>query len=116
MVTPGSLAALSIVSQGECRAERAPTANSSSTAYSSRTSPLATKSVISGWSGVTIEFGQAMGLRVGAERIEDRQTLDLLRDLGCDLGQGYVIGRPVPADRLSFRSDATDAPAGALTG
>jgi EAL domain-containing protein (putative c-di-GMP-specific phosphodiesterase class I) len=64
----------------------------------------------------TIELGHAMGLRVVAECIEDKRTLDLLSDLGCDLGQGYFIGRPLPADRLSFRSDPADAPAVALTG
>jgi diguanylate cyclase len=63
----------------------------------------------------TIELGHAMGLRVVAECIEDKATLDLLSDLGCDLGQGYFVGRPVPADRLSFRSDRADAPAVALT-
>ncbi len=64
----------------------------------------------------TIELGHAMGLRVVAECIEDKQTLDLLADLGCDLGQGYFISRPMPADRLSFRSELSSAPAAALTG
>ena len=59
----------------------------------------------------TIELGHAMGLRVVAECIEDKPTLDLLCDLGCDLGQGYFIGRPVPADRLTFRTERADAPA-----
>jgi EAL domain-containing protein (putative c-di-GMP-specific phosphodiesterase class I) len=63
----------------------------------------------------TIELGHAMGLRVVAECIEDKATLDLLSDLGCDLGQGYFIGRPAPADRLSFRFDGADAPAVALS-
>ena len=64
----------------------------------------------------TIELGHAMGLRVVAECIEDKQTLDLLADLGCDLGQGYFISRPMPADRLSFRSELlSSAPAAALT-
>ena len=48
----------------------------------------------------TIELGHTMGLRVVAECIEDQPTLDLLRDLGCDVGQGYLISRPLPADRL----------------
>jgi EAL domain-containing protein (putative c-di-GMP-specific phosphodiesterase class I) len=63
----------------------------------------------------TIELGHVMGLRVVAECIEDKPTLDLLSDLGCDLGQGYFIGRPVPADRLSFPSNRAHAPAVALT-
>ena len=63
----------------------------------------------------TIELGHAMGLRVVAECIEDKPTLDLLSGLGCDLGQGFFIGRPVPADRLSFLSNRVGAPAVALT-
>jgi diguanylate cyclase (GGDEF)-like protein len=64
----------------------------------------------------TIEFGHAMGLRVVAECIEDKQTLDLLTDLGCDLGQGYFISRPTPADRITFMATRSDAPTVVLTG
>jgi diguanylate cyclase len=48
----------------------------------------------------TIELGHALGLRVVAEGIEDRATLELLTAMGCDLGQGYLLGRPLPAARL----------------
>jgi diguanylate cyclase (GGDEF)-like protein len=51
----------------------------------------------------TIELGHAMGLRIVAEGIEDLATLELLSELGCDLGQGYFIGKPKPADLLAFR-------------
>jgi len=44
-----------------------------------------------------------------AEGIEDDAALELLRDLGCDIAQGYGIGRPAPAGELSF--DAMPAPA-----
>ena len=50
----------------------------------------------------TIDLGHALGLRIVAEGIEDQATLDLLADLGCDLGQGYFIGRPQPADQLAL--------------
>jgi diguanylate cyclase (GGDEF)-like protein len=52
----------------------------------------------------TIDLGHAMGLRVVAEGIEDRETLDLLTRLGCDIAQGYFISRPKPADQLAFRT------------
>jgi EAL domain-containing protein (putative c-di-GMP-specific phosphodiesterase class I) len=52
----------------------------------------------------TIALGHALRLRVVAEGIEDKPTLDLLSELGCDLGQGYFIGRPKPAQELTFRS------------
>jgi diguanylate cyclase len=49
----------------------------------------------------TIDLGHALDMRVVAEGIEDGRTLDLLRELGCDVGQGFFIGTPEPADRLA---------------
>lgn len=48
----------------------------------------------------TIELGHKLGLRVVAEGIEDQETYDWLKDIGCDIGQGYHIGRPV--DLIDF--------------
>ncbi|MBI1394745.1 MAG: EAL domain-containing protein [Betaproteobacteria bacterium] len=45
----------------------------------------------------TIELGHNMGLEVVAEGVETEAGLDLLRSLGCDEAQGYVISRPLPA-------------------
>jgi EAL domain-containing protein (putative c-di-GMP-specific phosphodiesterase class I) len=36
-----------------------------------------------------------------AEGIEDEDQLAVLRDLGCDLGQGYAIGRAMSPDRIA---------------
>lgn len=41
-----------------------------------------------------IEMSHTLGLTVIAEGIETRETLDLLWGMGCDVGQGYFIGRP----------------------
>ncbi len=41
-----------------------------------------------------IDLGHNLGHRVVAEGVEDRGTLDLLRDLGCDVAQGFLFGRP----------------------
>jgi EAL domain-containing protein (putative c-di-GMP-specific phosphodiesterase class I) len=49
----------------------------------------------------TIDLGHALDMRVVAEGIEDGGTLDLLRQLGCDIGQGFFIGMPAPADGLA---------------
>jgi diguanylate cyclase len=57
----------------------------------------------------TIELGHAMGLRIVAEGIEDVATLHLLADLGCDVGQGFYIGKPKPADRLGLRGPHSPA-------
>jgi EAL domain-containing protein (putative c-di-GMP-specific phosphodiesterase class I) len=52
--------------------------------------------------GATIDLGHALGLRVVAEGVEDEATLALLAELGCDVAQGYVIGRPVAAAELEL--------------
>ncbi|WGF88676.1 bifunctional diguanylate cyclase/phosphodiesterase [Marinivivus vitaminiproducens] len=48
-----------------------------------------------------IGLGQAMGHRVVAEGIETEMQLERLRQEGCEVGQGYLLGRPMPLDRLS---------------
>lgn len=35
-----------------------------------------------------------------AEGIETPAQLEILRELGCGLGQGYLIGRPMPGSAL----------------
>ena len=45
----------------------------------------------------TIQLAHALGLRVVAEGIEDEGTLLALRELGCDLAQGYHLSRPLTA-------------------
>jgi diguanylate cyclase (GGDEF)-like protein len=46
----------------------------------------------------TIALGRALGLRVVAEGIEDDATRLALVEKGCDVAQGYLISRPLPAD------------------
>ncbi|WP_084727251.1 putative bifunctional diguanylate cyclase/phosphodiesterase [Rhodococcoides yunnanense] len=48
----------------------------------------------------TIELGRSLGMSVVAEGVEDEETLDRLRVLGCNGAQGFHIGRPVPAEEL----------------
>lgn len=48
----------------------------------------------------TIGMAHALGLQVVAEGIETTHQLALLTEKGCDTGQGYIFGRPVPADEL----------------
>lgn len=43
----------------------------------------------------TIELGHALDLEVVGEGVEDAETLALLTMMGCDLVQGYYIGRPM---------------------
>jgi diguanylate cyclase (GGDEF)-like protein len=65
----------------------------------------------------TIELGHSMGLKVVAEGVEDADAWGLLRRLGCDFAQGYLISPPLPvaqvapfvrqANQLLPASDAT---------
>lgn len=44
-----------------------------------------------------IDLGHALGFRITAEGIETQAQYTFLRNAGCDHGQGYLIGRPMPA-------------------
>jgi diguanylate cyclase (GGDEF)-like protein len=44
-----------------------------------------------------IHLAHALGLRVVAEGVETADQLAALHRLGCDVAQGYYLGRPVPA-------------------
>jgi diguanylate cyclase (GGDEF)-like protein len=48
----------------------------------------------------TVGLAHDLGLTVVAEGIEDQETWNLLAALGCDVGQGYFVSRPVPAAAL----------------
>lgn len=47
------------------------------------------------------------GLKLGtvAEGVENREQLEVLRKLGCQIVQGYFISRPVPADEIAALLD-----------
>ncbi|QRX81898.1 bifunctional diguanylate cyclase/phosphodiesterase [Glaciimonas sp. PAMC28666] len=47
-----------------------------------------------------IELGRHMNLRVIAEGVETDEQLDFLRQHGCNLIQGYILGRPMSLDAL----------------
>ncbi len=48
-----------------------------------------------------IGLGQSLGLRTVAEGIETHEQAEMMLWLGCDFGQGYFYGRPVPARDLA---------------
>lgn len=43
-----------------------------------------------------VKLSHALGLQVVAEGVEDEETMVLLREMGCDRGQGYWISRAMP--------------------
>ena len=51
----------------------------------------------------TIALAHSLGRTVVAEGVEDRQCLDELSAMGCDVAQGYIIGRPMGVRELVQR-------------
>lgn len=51
----------------------------------------------------TIALAHSLGRTVVAEGVEDRQCLDELAAMGCDVAQGFVIGRPMGVRELVQR-------------
>jgi diguanylate cyclase len=51
----------------------------------------------------TIGLAHSLGRKVVAEGVEGRDILDLLIEMGCDIAQGFAIGRPMSLDSLTKR-------------
>jgi diguanylate cyclase (GGDEF)-like protein len=49
----------------------------------------------------TIDLARHLGLTVVAEGVEDLDTLERLKELGCGAVQGYATGEPAPAELLT---------------
>ncbi|PFG10863.1 MULTISPECIES: EAL domain-containing protein [unclassified Marinobacter] len=47
-----------------------------------------------------INLAHNLGIQVVAEGVETTSQLSFLRQQGCDVAQGYLISRPIPADQL----------------
>jgi PAS domain S-box-containing protein len=55
-----------------------------------------------------VNLAAGFGLKTVGEGVEDQETLDLLRKLGVDYGQGFYIGRPAPL-RTASPEESTGA-------
>jgi EAL domain-containing protein (putative c-di-GMP-specific phosphodiesterase class I) len=48
-----------------------------------------------------ISMAHNLGLKLVAEGVETAEQRDRLAELGCEIGQGYLFGRPVPAEEFA---------------
>jgi len=46
-------------------------------------------------------MGHSLGMDIVAEGVETIENLDFLKAQGCDMVQGYLISRPIPAEQLT---------------
>jgi EAL domain-containing protein (putative c-di-GMP-specific phosphodiesterase class I) len=53
-----------------------------------------------------IDLGHNLGLVVVAEGVEDQETLEALAEVGCDVAQGYHLGRPMAGSAFEAWRDA----------
>ncbi|MCA1986452.1 MAG: EAL domain-containing protein, partial [Desulfovibrio sp.] len=56
-----------------------------------------------------IQLAQALNLRVVAEGVEEPFQLEILRSLGCTAAQGYLLGKPKPAEVIRQMLAGMDA-------
>jgi diguanylate cyclase len=50
-----------------------------------------------------INLAHTLGVVAVAEGVENAEQVRRLRELGCDFGQGYHFGRPLPPEDLTSR-------------
>ncbi len=55
---------------------------------------------------VVVRLGRRLGMEVIATGVEDAAQLDSLQAAGCRYGQGYLFGRPLPAEHTEALLDA----------
>jgi diguanylate cyclase (GGDEF)-like protein len=53
-----------------------------------------------------VDLAHAHDLSVVAEGVETEDQLEVIRELGCDKAQGFLLGRPMPAHQLLARARA----------
>ncbi|MCA2216986.1 GGDEF domain-containing phosphodiesterase [Jidongwangia harbinensis] len=62
---------------------------------------------------VAVGFGRRLGLEVIANGLRTPEDLDVVQAAGCRLGQGELLGRPMPAERFeALLEQHRDAPSG----
>ncbi len=60
---------------------------------------------------VVVSLGRRLGLELVAEGLEDQDHLETVRGAGCRYGQGYLFGRPEPAEHFEAFLETHRSPA-----
>jgi EAL domain-containing protein (putative c-di-GMP-specific phosphodiesterase class I) len=61
-----------------------------------------------GLAAAVVALGETLSLQVVAEGIEQGRQADSLRDLGCELGQGFLFARPMTIEQVRDFLDEAD--------
>ncbi len=48
----------------------------------------------------TVDLARTFGLKTVAEGVEREEQVKILREIGCDFGQGYYFGKPMPPEEF----------------
>lgn len=51
-----------------------------------------------------VALGRTLNLSIVAEGVETTSQQNFLTSVGCDVLQGYLMGRPMPAEKFLDRS------------
>ena len=54
-----------------------------------------------------VSLAKTLGLQTVAEGVENERQKEVMRSIGCDFIQGYGVGKPVPADKITREMFAT---------
>jgi diguanylate cyclase (GGDEF)-like protein/PAS domain S-box-containing protein len=65
---------------------------------------------------MSIDLCHTMGVEVLAEGVETSEQAALLRDMGCDMGQGYYFAQPLLGEELAERLPQSFSSVGSLKG
>ncbi|MEH7609843.1 EAL domain-containing protein, partial [Gottfriedia acidiceleris] len=47
-----------------------------------------------------IKMGHSLGFKFVAEGVETEEQMKMLKNLNCDIGQGYYFNRPLPLEEI----------------
>ena len=63
--------------------------------------PIASNSAFRTIVSTTVDLAHQLGVKVVAEGVESEAVRSELQALGCDIGQGFLLGKPMPPDQFA---------------